>query len=707
MNSGSTINGYSLQLPSMREEDHYLAAGDTLTIAATTAALLSGSAIQAATQGMLPPPLQPPTPSAASSYGNQGLLSANSYTSVSPVRHDTISEVCKQQPGIQAVGSTGPDNTATGPTPFLQMHVRPSLDTRRPSLDNFGSRSINGYLDQPVATAVYPPTPAQPLNMSVLHRRHSLASTGLHMSGRHPAPEVSQFTRTGFENGRSGSIPSDGGTNCGGGPQLLMANASSDFQRYQFFGQAASMNPGPPVPPLPSQMQASQSALGGGGMPFTQNAMLNTAPNAPLSPLEQQQQQQQQQQMLQQQQHMHQLMLQQQMGVRSMFPGPMPMTRMPNAGSTATTPGQPGALPRPSFIGNAPLMPQPMPQSASAQKPMAQPAQQHTTQPTPPPPHMRRASHPALNHLAAGFAPGGMSVPPSSMPGGSSTTQHTMMPNPATTITPNMPFADMGKGIAYQSLPKEARIYIVQFKGRRCDLYFTAGANIEVKIFPVATGGSAIPVPASSAASASDGTAKPAKGSGDVVKPGTKLESGTCVLVEADRGVDLGVIKEELTTLDEVKKFIGQQAAAIAAAVGNSGMDSHSSEPEHKLQHQPQAGGKEARVSAMPVPSLSVGAQPVSVKDIYIKRIFREADQREIADVKENKAMDEQKALAMCQSKVLMRRLSMRVVDAEFQFDRRKLTFYFTADRRVDFRELVRELFKHFKTRIWMCQQTN
>lgn len=35
--------------------------------------------------------------------------------------------------------------------------------------------------------------------------------------------------------------------------------------------------------------------------------------------------------------------------------------------------------------------------------------------------------------------------------------------------------------------------------------------------------------------------------------------------------------------------------------------------------------------------------------------------------------------------------------------DRRKLTFYFKANERIDFRELVRELFKIYKTRIWMC----
>jgi cell fate regulator YaaT (PSP1 superfamily) len=46
--------------------------------------------------------------------------------------------------------------------------------------------------------------------------------------------------------------------------------------------------------------------------------------------------------------------------------------------------------------------------------------------------------------------------------------------------------------------------------------------------------------------------------------------------------------------------------------------------------------------------------------------------------------------------------LPMEVCDAEWQWDRRKLTFYYTADTRVDFRELVRELFRVYKTRVWM-----
>lgn len=46
----------------------------------------------------------------------------------------------------------------------------------------------------------------------------------------------------------------------------------------------------------------------------------------------------------------------------------------------------------------------------------------------------------------------------------------------------------------------------------------------------------------------------------------------------------------------------------------------------------------------------------------------------------------------------------MSIIDAEYQFDRHKLTFYFEADKRIDFRELVSELFSQYKTRIWMQQ---
>ncbi len=61
---------------------------------------------------------------------------------------------------------------------------------------------------------------------------------------------------------------------------------------------------------------------------------------------------------------------------------------------------------------------------------------------------------------------------------------------------------------------------------------------------------------------------------------------------------------------------------------------------------------------------------------------------------------DETRAKKMCAERVRERKLPMKLVDVEYTFDRRKVTFFFTADDRVDFRELVRDLAKELKTRI-------
>jgi cell fate regulator YaaT (PSP1 superfamily) len=61
---------------------------------------------------------------------------------------------------------------------------------------------------------------------------------------------------------------------------------------------------------------------------------------------------------------------------------------------------------------------------------------------------------------------------------------------------------------------------------------------------------------------------------------------------------------------------------------------------------------------------------------------------------------DEQKAAALCRKKICERGLPMNLVDVEYSFDRHKVIFYFTADDRVDFRELVRDLAHDLKARI-------
>lgn len=177
--------------------------------------------------------------------------------------------------------------------------------------------------------------------------------------------------------------------------------------------------------------------------------------------------------------------------------------------------------------------------------------------------------------------------------------------------------ADVGKGVPISQISTSTPLYIVEFKAGRSDLFYAADTLATV------------------------------------------VKKGDLVIVEADRGKDLGKVVNDSITPIQVQQLQQQQAELL--------------------------------------PDVHRGN-----KELHPKRIYRLAQPGEVAMLV-TKSQDELKALQVCQSKVRQKKLPMEVVDAEYQWDRRKLTFYFVADRRIDFRELVRELFKIYKTRIWMC----
>ena len=86
-----------------------------------------------------------------------------------------------------------------------------------------------------------------------------------------------------------------------------------------------------------------------------------------------------------------------------------------------------------------------------------------------------------------------------------------------------------------------------------------------------------------------------------------------------------------------------------------------------------------------------------------LKKVIRVATENDIKTLKENKEK-EKEAFKICEQKIEAHGLEMSLVDAEYTFDRSKLLFYFTADGRVDFRELVKDLASTFKTRIELRQ---
>jgi cell fate regulator YaaT (PSP1 superfamily) len=100
-----------------------------------------------------------------------------------------------------------------------------------------------------------------------------------------------------------------------------------------------------------------------------------------------------------------------------------------------------------------------------------------------------------------------------------------------------------------------------------------------------------------------------------------------------------------------------------------------------------------------------IGKKYVSEGEVVLplKRVIRLATEEDRRQVMENKAAAE-KALSLCREKVREHALDMRLIDAEYTFDRNKIIFYFTADGRVDFRELVKDLASIFRTRIELRQ---
>ena len=81
-------------------------------------------------------------------------------------------------------------------------------------------------------------------------------------------------------------------------------------------------------------------------------------------------------------------------------------------------------------------------------------------------------------------------------------------------------------------------------------------------------------------------------------------------------------------------------------------------------------------------------------------RIATEADDRQAEKNREK----EKEAFRICQEKIAKHELDMKLVEAEYTFDNNKLLFYFTADGRIDFRELVKDLAAVFRTRIELRQ---
>lgn len=86
-----------------------------------------------------------------------------------------------------------------------------------------------------------------------------------------------------------------------------------------------------------------------------------------------------------------------------------------------------------------------------------------------------------------------------------------------------------------------------------------------------------------------------------------------------------------------------------------------------------------------------------------LKQVMKKADKKDYNKMMQNK-QKEKEAFEICLKKIEKHKLVMKLIDVEYTFDNNKIIFYFTADGRVDFRELVKDLASVFKTRIELRQ---
>ena len=86
-----------------------------------------------------------------------------------------------------------------------------------------------------------------------------------------------------------------------------------------------------------------------------------------------------------------------------------------------------------------------------------------------------------------------------------------------------------------------------------------------------------------------------------------------------------------------------------------------------------------------------------------VKPVMRKATYKDFQQLEKNEEREE-KAFAICLEKIAKRRLPMKLINVEYTFDMNKIVFFFTADGRIDFRELVKDLATVFRTRIELRQ---
>jgi cell fate regulator YaaT (PSP1 superfamily) len=177
------------------------------------------------------------------------------------------------------------------------------------------------------------------------------------------------------------------------------------------------------------------------------------------------------------------------------------------------------------------------------------------------------------------------------------------------------------------------------------------------------------------------------------------INAGDMVIVDTEQGLALGQVVRGPRSLPEEAEPPEGQATDQAPAEGEGA----EAVPEAVVAAGEPAG-EEAEPEAPRAEPAPVRARPeLPHAAPPLKSIYRMATADDLAQAQSNARL-EAEAYAHCQERIAARKLDMNLVKVESLFDRSKVIFYFTAEGRLDFRELVKDLVARFRTRVELRQ---
>ncbi|KAK6389077.1 hypothetical protein LTR65_007002 [Meristemomyces frigidus] len=196
---------------------------------------------------------------------------------------------------------------------------------------------------------------------------------------------------------------------------------------------------------------------------------------------------------------------------------------------------------------------------------------------------------------------------------------------------------------------------------------------------------------------------------------GLDIHEGDIVIVEADRGQDLGTVQHANVTPDQARlykrKYAEEQYKWLMMFSRNN--EPSNVNPNAQLYGESSAmgtsrgngngsdnGNGNSNLLAN-APSTMMGLPRDNFNTLKPKAIKRLANSHEIKMLGEKEG-NEAKAKRTCQQKVAHLHLQMEILDAEWQWDFQKLIFYYYADHYINFKDLITDLYRIYKTRIWL-----